>query len=47
MVRAVPARCGLVFAGEHVSALPAWIEGAVQSAHAGVALLQQRWESPA
>lgn len=37
----------VIFAGEHVSALPAWIEGAVQSAHAGVALLQQRWESPA
>ncbi|WP_295443862.1 FAD-dependent oxidoreductase [uncultured Thiodictyon sp.] len=33
----------VVFAGEHVSQIPAWMEGAVQSAHAGLRLLQLQW----
>ncbi|WP_295608344.1 FAD-dependent oxidoreductase, partial [uncultured Lamprocystis sp.] len=35
----------VIFAGEHVSQIPAWMEGAVQSAHAGLKLLQQQWEA--
>jgi monoamine oxidase len=33
----------IVFAGEHISAVPAWMEGAVQSAHAGLGLLARQW----
>jgi len=33
----------VIFAGEHVSQIPGWMEGAVQSAHAGLELLQQQW----
>jgi monoamine oxidase len=34
----------VVFAGEHVSQIPAWMEGAVQSAHAAIGLIRQRWQ---
>jgi monoamine oxidase len=34
----------VVFAGEHLSQIPGWMEGAVQSAHAGLRLLQRGWE---
>lgn len=37
----------VVFAGEHMSHIPAWMEGAVQSAYAGLLLLQRRWEQGA
>lgn len=33
----------LIFAGEHISQVPAWMEGAVQSAHAGLQRLQKQW----
>ncbi len=36
----------LIFAGEHVSQVPAWMEGAVQSAHAGLKRLQVQWGQP-
>ncbi len=34
----------VIFAGEHISQIPGWMEGAVQSAHAGLKLLAQHWE---
>ena len=33
----------VLFAGEHVSQIPAWMEGAVQSAHAALGLVQRQW----
>jgi monoamine oxidase len=33
----------VIFAGEHISAIPAWMEGAVQSAHAGLGWLARQW----
>jgi monoamine oxidase len=37
----------VLFAGEHVSHIPAWMEGSVQSAHAALEVLQQQWRSQA
>jgi len=37
----------VLFAGEHISHIPAWMEGAVQSAHAALDILQQQWRSQA
>lgn len=34
----------VIFAGEHISQIPGWMEGAVQSAHAGLKLLARQWE---
>ena len=36
----------VLFAGEHISQIPAWMEGSVQSAHAALRLLQERWATP-
>ncbi len=36
----------VLFAGEHISQIPAWMEGSVQSAHAALRLLQERWAGP-
>ena len=35
----------VLFAGEHISHTPAWMEGSVQSAHAALDVLQQQWRS--
>ena len=35
----------VMFAGEHVSHIPAWMEGAVVSAHAGLRLLRDTWKN--
>ena len=35
----------VLFAGEHISHIPAWMEGSVQSAHAALDVLQQQWRS--
>ena len=37
----------VLFAGEHVSHIPAWMEGSVQSTHAALDLLQRQWRSQA
>jgi monoamine oxidase len=33
----------VLFAGEHISQIPAWMEGAIQSAHAALGQLRERW----
>lgn len=33
----------VLFAGEHISHIPAWMEGSVQSAHAALDVLQHQW----
>ena len=35
----------VLFAGEHISHIPAWMEGSVQSAHAALDVLRQQWQS--
>ena len=35
----------VLFAGEHISYTPAWMEGSVQSAHAALDVLQRQWWS--
>ena len=35
----------VLFAGEHISHIPAWMEGSVQSAHAALDVLQRQWRS--
>ena len=35
----------VLFAGEHISHIPAWMEGSVQSAHAALDVLQHQWRN--